>query len=82
MTCKGCSRSVIVSDEYIQKQVQEQLQLETNLVGDTTYYNRLEKCKSCPSLLYGNTCGHCGCFVQFRARLAYKTCPFPEGAKW
>ncbi|MFD1848594.1 DUF6171 family protein [Oceanobacillus bengalensis] len=82
MSCKGCSRSVIVSDEYIQKQIDEQLQLETDIVDDETYNKRLATCKKCPSLLYGNTCGFCGCFVQFRAKLAYKTCPYPDEEKW
>ncbi len=75
-------QSVIVSDDYIQKQVEEQLLLETDVVDDALYEQRLEKCKRCPSLLYDTTCAHCGCFVQFRAKLAYKSCPYPEGSKW
>ncbi|WP_082918163.1 DUF6171 family protein [Oceanobacillus sp. Castelsardo] len=82
MGCKGCLQSVIVSDEYIQQLVKEQLQLETDLVDDQTYHKRLQICKNCPSFFYGNTCSHCGCFVQFRAKLSYKTCPFPNGSKW
>lgn len=82
MGCKGCSRNIDVSDEFVQLQVEQQLQLETDLVEDELYIKRLDKCNSCPSLLYGHTCGHCGCFVQFRAKLAYKTCPSHDGAKW
>ncbi|QDP39107.1 DUF6171 family protein [Radiobacillus deserti] len=82
MSCKGCSQSVFVSNEYIQKQVEEQLELETNIVDDKVYEKRLTQCKECPSLLYDTTCAHCGCFVLFRAKLAYKTCPYPAGAKW
>ena len=82
MTCKGCSSSVIVSSEEVQKLVEEQLALEIDLVDDELYEKRLEICKNCPSLEYDTTCRHCGCFVQFRAKLAYKHCPYPEGAKW
>lgn len=82
LSCKGCSESVIVSDENIRKLVDEQLQFETDIVDNDIYYERLEACKSCPSLVYKTTCSHCGCFVQFRAKLAYKHCPYPEGAKW
>lgn len=82
MSCKGCSRSIVVSDAYIQTQIEEQLQLEIDLVDDSTYSKRIEICSACPSLLFSNTCGHCGCFVQFRAKLSYKKCPYPEGSKW
>ncbi|WP_226037359.1 DUF6171 family protein [Aquibacillus saliphilus] len=82
MTCKGCSTSVIVSEEEIDTLVEEQLQFEEDLANDVLYKERLELCRSCPSLLYNTTCSHCGCFVKFRAKLAYKKCPFPTGAKW
>ncbi|WP_407271195.1 DUF6171 family protein [Radiobacillus sp. PE A8.2] len=82
MSCKGCSTSVIVSTQEIEKLVEEQLLLEDDLVTDDLFKERLEHCKQCPSLMYDTTCGHCGCFVQFRAKLAYKSCPYPGGAKW
>lgn len=82
MTCKGCMNSVIVSSEEVEQLVHEQLELETNLVDDGVYEKRLEICKNCPSLAYDTTCSHCGCFVQFRAKLAYKHCPYPGGARW
>lgn len=82
MTCRGCSSSVIVSSEEVQKLVEEQLALEIDLVDDELYEKRLKICKNCPSLAYDTTCRHCGCFVQFRAKLAYKHCPYPAGAKW
>lgn len=55
MSCKGCSRSIVASDAYIQKQIEEQLQLEIDLVDDSTYRKRLEICSACPSLLFSNT---------------------------
>lgn len=82
MTCKGCLGSVIVSSEEVEQLVNEQLQLETDLVDDDLYYKRVEICKSCPSLAHDSTCSHCGCFIQFRARLAYKNCPYPGSARW
>ncbi len=80
--CKGCFRSPIETDEQARKLVEEQLQLETDFVSDDVYENRLEHCKSCPALSGQFTCLHCGCYVEFRAKLAYKKCPFPYGAKW
>lgn len=82
MTCKGCLNTVIVSSEEVEQLVNEQLQLETDLVDDDVYEKRLEICKSCPSLAYDTTCSHCGCFVQYRAKLAYKHCPYPGDARW
>lgn len=82
MTCKGCLGSVVVSNEEIEQLVIEQLQFEDDISEDETYEQRLEICKTCPSFAYDTTCSHCGCFVQFRAKLAYKHCPYPGGAKW
>lgn len=82
MTCKGCMGSVFGSSEDIEKLVNEQLELETDLVDDDLYQKRLDICKNCPSLSHDTTCSHCGCFVQFRAKLAYKHCPYPDGARW
>ncbi|WP_396266026.1 hypothetical protein [Halobacillus salinarum] len=28
------------------------------------------------------TCTLCGCYVQFRSKLAYKSCPSPIHNKW
>ncbi|MDC3417999.1 DUF6171 family protein [Aquibacillus salsiterrae] len=82
MSCKGCSASVRMSNQEIDKLVEEQLMLELDLVDENTYHERLEHCLDCPSLVYNTTCKHCGCFVKYRAKLAYKECPFPNGAKW
>lgn len=82
MTCKGCLGSVVVSSEEVTQLVIEQLQFEEDIVEDSQYEKRLEACKSCPSFAHDTTCIHCGCFVQFRAKLAYKKCPFPDGARW
>jgi len=79
--CRGCKKSPALSEIEIEQLVHEQLQLETDFVNDSTYQNRMKNCESCPSLV-ARTCVHCGCYVQFRARLANKHCPYPQGAKW
>jgi len=79
--CRGCKKSEVGSEKEILQIVNEQLLLETDLVSDETYHNRIKSCKECSSLL-ALTCIHCGCYVQFRARLENKHCPHPQGAKW
>lgn len=69
MSCKGCPEPVMKSEEKIQELVDEQLQYETDIVDNDTYNERMTACENCPSLMYNSTCGHCGCFVQFRAKL-------------
>ncbi|MCP3740746.1 DUF6171 family protein [Rossellomorea sp. BNER] len=68
--------------QNVQQLIEEQLSLEADLVSDRTYQARWKICSTCPSLYADTTCLHCGCFVQFRARLAYKNCPNPGGSHW
>lgn len=82
MTCKGCSASVRHTKAEVEAMVEEQLALEIDVVSDEIYYKRLAICESCSHLQYETTCGFCGCFVAFRAKLGYKRCPDPKGAKW
>ncbi|WP_042222945.1 DUF6171 family protein [Oceanobacillus manasiensis] len=82
MTCKSCNRSIAVPANDLHELLEEQLALETNLVDDVIFEERLAECANCPFLINETTCGHCGCFVQFRARLAYKQCPDPEETRW
>ncbi|WP_017471689.1 DUF6171 family protein [Amphibacillus jilinensis] len=82
MTCKGCSSSVRQSKEDVETLVVEQLLLEEHLVDDFVFDKRLAICQKCPYLQYETTCGYCGCFIAFRARLANKQCPDPAGAQW
>ncbi|WP_246309386.1 DUF6171 family protein [Paenibacillus alginolyticus] len=51
-------------------------------VSDEIYQARLAVCRECPSLAYGNTCLHCGCIVQIRAKFKEKGCPNPGYSKW
>ncbi|UFT99768.1 DUF6171 family protein [Radiobacillus kanasensis] len=80
MSCKGCTPSL--SNFEVKRLVKEQLEMERDLVDDKTYDDRIRECNNCPSLLSDTTCAHCGCYVEFRARLSYKACPYPEGARW
>ncbi|WP_117169906.1 DUF6171 family protein [Paraliobacillus sediminis] len=82
MACKGCSASVRHTKEEVEALVSEQLALEPDLVTEAIYQSRMQICEQCPNLQYETTCGYCGCFVAFRAKLAYKKCPDPTGSKW
>ncbi|MFS0749293.1 DUF6171 family protein [Oceanobacillus sp. 1P07AA] len=82
MSCKGCNRKTDFSSSQVDELIKEQLALEENLVDDIVYERRIDKCNQCTALLNQTTCSYCGCFVKFRARLAYKTCPYPSGGKW
>lgn len=82
MTCKGCSASVRHTKAEVEALVKDQLALEIDVVSNSVYQERLSICERCPNLQYETTCGYCGCFVAFRAKLAYKRCPDPSGAKW
>jgi hypothetical protein len=43
---------------------------------------RLIRCGICDALREQVLCGHCGCFVQFRARGRNSFCPHPAGDQW
>lgn len=77
MSCKKCPELI---DKRVAKEIiQEQLAFESDLTSDAIFASRLEICASCEHLLERHTCAICGCFVEFRARLAYKRCPLKKG---
>ncbi|MCR2803854.1 DUF6171 family protein [Paenibacillus soyae] len=80
--CKGCSADVNVSEEQIDRMVARLPLQGFECVADDVYRERLATCRDCPSLQYGTTCSHCGCFVRVRAKLAGKDCPRPGGPSW
>ncbi|NBD24453.1 DUF6171 family protein [Paenibacillus glycinis] len=80
--CKGCSASVHVADAQIERVLAKLSLHADDCVGDDRYAARLAECGTCPSLQYGTTCAHCGCFVRVRAKLAAKSCPQPGGSRW
>ncbi|AZN43423.1 DUF6171 family protein [Paenibacillus albus] len=80
--CKGCSASVHVTDDQLERVLRKLALHPDSCVSDAQYAARLSICTACPSLQYSSTCAHCGCFVQVRAKLVAKDCPYPSGTKW
>lgn len=81
--CKGCTASTRVSEAEIKTMLDSIVSSgQFKLVDDVVYEHRLNQCRNCNYLQYGNTCRQCGCIVQIRARLSSGTCPNPEVNKW
>ncbi|OZB90908.1 DUF6171 family protein [Paenibacillus sp. XY044] len=79
--CKGCSESVQVSPEKLQRIV-EIATRGREKVPEEKYNRRIEQCEQCPGLQYGTTCQYCGCLVAVKARLLESACPYPFAPKW
>jgi hypothetical protein len=76
--CPGCGLSVRLAPGEVERIIAEYFRGRTpELVPADEAGLRLAICASCPDLLYGSTCRHCGCLVELRARLAGKACPAP-----
>lgn len=81
--CKGCLRSVNVSQSDIQKMIDEiKSSGNFSIVGNEEYNERLEQCHNCKYMEYGSTCSQCGCIVHVRALLKDKDCPHPSVSRW
>jgi len=81
--CKGCSASVRLTKEEIDKIFGKMPGISRVKTADEdTYQKRLAVCAECSSLEYGTTCRHCGCIVQIKAKLASSVCPYPGKPKW
>jgi hypothetical protein len=82
--CRNCQPQVRLTKESLAKVLADYLREHDNekVVDDETYVARLGVCMKCPDLLDGCTCRHCGCLVQVRAKIAGKSCPSPDKAKW
>ena len=48
-------------------------------VPDSVYFQRLEKCRKCPSKLEGFVCAECGCYMGIKASWAEQKCKL---SKW
>ncbi len=46
-------------------------------VAPEVYENRLEICKGCERLLEG-VCNACGCYVEMRAVIQVRSCPYEK----
>ena len=80
--CRACEASVHMTREQIRLQVQRLLGSGIEPLSDPAYQRRLDACESCGDLLYGSTCGHCGCIVPVRAMQPDRNCPHPAGDRW
>ncbi len=80
--CKGCSADVHVSERQIQRILTSLNAHPDQCVDDEVYEQRMTACLACPSLSYGTTCKHCGCFVAVRAKFIEKGCPNPGHPHW
>ncbi|WEG11888.1 DUF6171 family protein [Pullulanibacillus sp. KACC 23026] len=75
--CKACRTVEDILKLDVEQLVAEQLALETDLASDDLRTNRLSICAEC-SKRSNHTCTLCGCFIQFRTSLAYKSCPIKK----
>lgn len=74
--CKRCGMKTVLSNEDIQKMVDEVTKMKgIRLACEHIYNLRFNCCKSCDSFVYGSTCSVCGCVMQVRARLSDGKCP-------
>lgn len=74
--CKRCGLKTVLSENDIQKMVDEVTSMKgIRLADDDKYKARLNICIGCGSFLYGSTCNVCGCIVQVRALLLDGKCP-------
>ncbi|MCM3691542.1 DUF6171 family protein [Neobacillus niacini] len=80
--CRGCSDSVIVTEEVIEELVKETEEDLSVIVSDDVYEARLKICNSCSSLRYGTTCALSGSIVRYRAKFKNKACPLAGNPKW
>lgn len=80
--CKGCSASVHVDQQQLDRILASLNARPEQCVDEATYMQRLAICQTCPSLAYDTTCMHCGCLVAVRALLKNQACPYPGQARW
>ncbi len=80
--CPSCGLSVRLAPGEVERIMAEYFRgRRPELAPEGEAGRRIAICASCPDLLYGSTCRHCGCLVEIRARLAAQDCPAPE-PKW
>ncbi|ULL18769.1 hypothetical protein DVH26_32635 [Paenibacillus sp. H1-7] len=80
--CRGCPGAMEVTAEQIVRLTDVVRRTPSDCVPDDVYEQRLVRCRECESLLDSHTCRHCGCFVQVRALLKERGCPYPGGSRW
>jgi len=81
--CRGCAASVRVPQREVARILAAYLREHPQeLADEATCAARLAACATCPDLVYGTTCRHCGCLVAVRARLKNAHCPDPRARAW
>lgn len=74
--CKRCNIKTVLTEADIQKMIDEVTAMRgVRLADNSVYLARFAVCSECDKLMYGSTCGVCGCVMQVRARLADGKCP-------
>lgn len=74
--CKRCGLKTVLSENDIQKMIDEITNMKgIRLADKEVYTSRFNCCKSCENFMYGSTCAVCGCVMQVRSRLAEGKCP-------
>ena len=78
--CRRCTAPTRSEEAYLDELRVYVRQTEDDMkVSDRVYRKRLACCSSCSSLIAG-TCRLCGCYVELRAALWYKSCPMTAPA--
>lgn len=80
--CKSCTRNVILKKQEVDRILSNHKVSENIIVSNEVFEERMSACKTCPSLVYGTTCSHSGCLVEYRAKFTTKRCPSPHAARW
>lgn len=81
--CKRCGIKTALTEEDIDKMVDEVIHMKgIKLVDEDIYNERIAACMQCEKLEYDSTCMLCGCVVQVRAMLRDGKCPYPKNKKW
>lgn len=74
--CKRCGLKTVLSENDIQKMVDDITSMKGVRLVDTDKYTiRFNVCSECDNFMYGSTCSVCGCVMQVRARLSDGKCP-------
>jgi len=81
-SCKSCDPALRMTAEEIAKVFHGLAVRKVKLADRAEYERRLRICGNCPDLRGGTTCGHCGCLVEVRAKIAASSCPAPGSSFW
>jgi hypothetical protein len=79
--CPRCEQEILTAEKIAA--LAAEIKIEPSLAAEKPVYEkRLASCRGCEALRDTVLCGHCGCFILFRARAAKSYCPHPAGDRW